>query len=183
MSQDITRYAGRYLNLMERDGWEFASRSNASSVVMLVAVTADAEIVLVDQHRKPVGASVLELPAGLVGDLGSPEETIYEAALRELEEETGYTAGRLELLMTCPSSAGMSDEMVSFVLATELRRVGPGGGDDSEEIEVFRIPLQGVDEWLECETASGRVLDPRIYAALYWLQNSGHHEPHAKQPE
>ena len=175
MAQDITHYSGRFLNMLERDGWEFASRSNASCVVMLVAVTPDSEIVLVQQYRTPVSASVIELPAGLVGDNGDPEESLLDAAQRELEEETGYAAARLRLLMACPSSAGMSDEMVSFVAATGLRRVGPGGGDDSENIEVLLVPLAKVDGWLERQLADGRLLDPRIYAALYWLRNSDLH--------
>ena len=47
MSEDIMRYRGRYLSLLERDGWEFASRSNASGVVVIIAVTDGGEIVLV----------------------------------------------------------------------------------------------------------------------------------------
>ena len=183
MSQDITRYAGRYLNLLERDGWEFASRSNAELVVKLVAVTKEAELVLVEQFRKPVNASVIELPAGLVGDHGNRGESLFDAAQRELEEETGYAAGNLELLMTGPSSAGLSDEIISFVLATDLRRVGPGGGDDSEDIRVLPVPLTEVDAWLATQIAVGRILDARIFAALYWLQKSGHHEPHVSEDE
>lgn len=183
MSQDITRYAGRYISLLERDGWEFASRSNAERVVKLVAVTDNAELVLVEQYRKPVNAPVIELPAGLVGDQGNRGESIFEAARRELEEETGYAAGKLELLMTGPSSAGLSDEIIAFVLATDLRRVGPGGGDDSEDIEVLPVPLREADEWLARQIAAGRILDVRIFAALYWLQQSGHHEPHVPEDE
>jgi ADP-ribose pyrophosphatase len=172
MSKAITRYAGRYLSLLERDGWEFASRSNASGVVVLVPVTGQGEIVLVEQFRKPVGKNVIELPAGLVGDHEDPDESILLAASRELKEETGFEAAQLELLMECPSSAGMSDEIVSFVLATGLRRVGPGGGDDSEDIQVHIIPIEEVDQWLQEQQAAGKPMDPKIYAALYWLQNS-----------
>ena len=173
MTQDIIRYAGRYLNLLERDGWELVSRSNASGVVKLVAVTPESEIVLVEQHRKPVNARVIELPAGLVGDHVSLEETVFEAARRELEEETGYAAEHLELLMTCPSSAGMSDEIVTFILATGLERVGPGGGDDSEDIRVHVVPLAEVDRWLLDKQTRGTPLDPKIYAGLYWLRHPG----------
>lgn len=169
MTQDITHFQGRYLSLLERDGWEFASRSNASSVVILVAVTSEEEIVLVEQYRKPVGTRVIELPAGLVGDHADPDESILNAAARELEEETGYAASQMEVLMTCPSSAGMSDEMISFVLAKGLTRVGPGGGDDSEDIEVHIVPLTDVDDWLGRQVTAGKPLDPKIYAALYWL--------------
>lgn len=176
MGEDITRYRGRYLSLLERDGWEFASRCNATGVVVLIAVTDAGELVLVEQYRKPVEASVVELPAGLVGDLADPDELLLDAAQRELEEETGYVAAQMEILMACPSSAGMSDEVITFVLATGLRRVGPGGGDDSEEIEVTAVALEQVDAWLVAQAAAGKPVDPKVFTALYWLQRSGHHK-------
>ena len=169
MNDDITRYKGRYLSLLERDGWEFASRSNATGVVVLVAVTDSKEIVLVEQFRKPVGKHVIELPAGLVGDLDDSLETTLIAAARELHEETGFEAARMEILMECPSSAGMSDELISFVRASGLHRTGPGGGDDSEDIQVHTIPLDQVDNWLQEQIDAGKPMDPKIYAALYWL--------------
>jgi ADP-ribose pyrophosphatase len=172
MSNDITRYKGRYLSLLERDGWEFTSRSNATGVVVLVAVTDEREIVLVEQFRKPVGSQVIELPAGLVGDQDDSSETRLTAAARELEEETGFEAAHLEVLMDCPSSAGMSDEIVTFVQASGLRRTGPGGGDDSEDIQVHVVPLDQADRWLRKHAAAGKPLDPKIYAALYWLSQS-----------
>ena len=136
MSKDITRYRGRYLSLLERDRWEFASRSNASGVVVIVAVTEAGEIVLVEQYRKPVGACVVELPAGLVGDLADPDETVIVAAHRELLEETGYAAARMEVLMACPSSAGMSDEIITFVLALSLIHIS----EPTRPILVSRMP-------------------------------------------
>lgn len=169
MKPDATLYSGRYLSLLERDRWEFVSRSNARCVVALVAVTPAREIVLVEQYRKPVDAHVIEIPAGLVGDLDDPDESILVAAARELEEETGFVAAKMEHLMDCPSSAGMSDEVISFVLADDLSRVGPGGGDDSENIVVHVIPLSEVDGWLAGQLAAGKSLDPKVYTALYWL--------------
>lgn len=175
MVDDITRYRGRYLSLLERDGWEFASRCNASGVVVIVAVTDEGAILLVEQYRKPVRARVIELPAGLIGDHVDPGESVIEAARRELLEETGYAAEHLEILMACPSSAGMSDEIITFVTATGLQRIGPGGGDASEDIEVVVVPLEQVDQWLTRQHSAGRQMDPKIYAALYWLRQSGHH--------
>lgn len=175
MSQDQVHFRGRYLNLMEREGWEFASRSNASGVVVLIGVTVEGELLLVRQFRKPVGSDVIELPAGLVGDQDDPHEGVLQAAARELEEETGYRPGRLEELISCPSSAGMSDEIITFVLCTELRRTGPGGGDASEDIEVIAVPLVDVDDWLDRQRAAGRPLDPKIYSALYWLSRRADH--------
>ena len=174
MSEDIRHYEGRYLSLLERDGWEFAHRSNASAVVVLVAVTREGELLLVEQFRKPVGARVLELPAGLVGDLADPEEPLMEAAERELEEETGYRPGGMDILMECPSSAGMSDEKLAFILAHGCERVGPGGGDDSEDIEVIIMPLAKVDAFLDRQLAAGKLLDPKIYSGLFWLQKLGY---------
>lgn len=171
MTRDTTHYQGRYLSLLERDGWEFSSRNNASGVVGLIAVTSASEIVLVEQYRKPIEAPVIELPAGLVGDHADPDESILSAAARELEEETGFAADRMELLMACPSSAGMSDEIISFVGAKGLTRVGPGGGDASESIRVHIVPLAEVDSWLTRQLADGKALDPKIYAGLFWLQS------------
>jgi len=74
--------------------------------------------------------------------------------------------------MELPSSAGMSDEIISFVLAEDLHRVGPGGGDESESIVVHTVPLSGVDDWLMAQLENGKTLDPKVYSALYWLKCS-----------
>lgn len=173
MTQDITHYHGRYLSLLEREGWEFITRSNASGVVAIVAVTDQQEIVLVEQFRPPVATSVIELPAGLVGDIGDGDESKEEAAGRELEEETGFTASNLRVYIESPSSAGMTDEVITFVLATGLNRTGPGGGVDNENIRVHVIPLQEVDEWLESQSKAGMPIDPKVFTGLYWISR-GH---------
>ena len=171
MNDSVTHYRGRYLSLLERDRWEFVTRPNAHAVAVLVAVTPEDEIVLVEQYRRPVDSRVVELPAGLVGDVHGPGEPVLEAAGRELVEETGFEAASLELLMQCPTSSGMTDEVISFVLARGLRRVGPGGGDASEDIETHVVPLATVDAWLKRKQDEGLPLDPKIFAALYWLKN------------
>lgn len=169
MTENITHFQGRYLSMLERNGWEYVSRSNASAVVALVAVTTNEEIVLVEQFRKPVNTRVIEIPAGLVGDHDDPDESILLAAARELEEETGFSARELEPIMECPSSAGMADEVISFIRARGLTRVGPGGGDSSEDIVTHVIPLTEVDGWLAAQQAAGKYLDPKVFTALYWL--------------
>jgi len=166
-----TLHAGRYLGLYEVDGWEFVSRQNASAVAVLVAVNDAGQLLLVEQFRPALQAAVIELPAGLVGDLDDPDESLLRAAQRELLEETGYHSDELELLLTCPSSAGMSDELISFVLARKLQRVGPGGGDASESITVHEIALGDVAQWLQDRLSEGTPVDPKIYSALYWLEH------------
>ena len=84
MDESGFHFKGRYLGIRETDGWEFATRTNASAVVILVPVTDDDELVLVEQYRVPVQCSVIELPAGLVGDQDDPDESLMTAARREL---------------------------------------------------------------------------------------------------
>lgn len=169
MSTDTIHFQGRFLNLVEKDNWEYATRSNAHAVVVIVALSGAGELVLVEQYRRPVDSRVIELPAGLVGDQFGPDEPILEAAGRELIEETGFEAANLSLIMECPSSAGMTDEVVSFVRARGLVRTGPGGGDESEDIQVHLVPLDTADAWLQQRQQAGTPIDPKIYAALHWL--------------
>lgn len=162
--------SGRFLRLLERDNWEYASRANARGVVVLVPVTDDGCLLLVEQYRTPVQARVIELPAGLVGDQDDSEESLLTAARRELLEETGYEAGTWSVLLECTSSPGMSDEIITFLQADDLRKTGPGGGDPSEDIQLHRVPLGKVDGWLRDRVGAGMLVDPKIYSALYWLK-------------
>lgn len=166
----VVHATGRYLRLLERDNWEFTSRANASGVVVLVPVTEENRLLLVEQYRTPVEGRVIELPAGLVGDQENPDEEFDVAAERELVEETGYRAQRYTQLLQCPSSSGMSDEIVTFLRAEGLERVSSGGGDESESITVHEVALDEIDDWLRLRLADGYLLDPKIYAALYWLK-------------
>ena len=161
-------HSGRYLELVERDGWEFATRVDPG-VVVVIAWTDDDRLLLVEQWREPVGSMAIELPAGLVGDLdGQEDESVFTAAHRELLEETGYRAGRFREGMTCPTSAGMTNEMATFLFAEDIERVDAGGGDDSEDITVHAVAADEIDRWLFEQHGAGKVIDPKIYAALHW---------------
>ncbi len=159
-------HEGEFLRLLRRRHWEYVERTNARGVAVMVAVTADAELLLVEQYRLPVARSVIELPAGLVGDLGA-DEPLLEAARRELIEETGYRAGRMEVLAEGPTTAGLSNEITTFCVARELTRVGPGGGDASEDITVHPVPLAELRNWLRVHSKRAAI-DPKLYAGL-WL--------------
>ena len=160
---------GRYLRLRVEGGWEWCERVNATGVVVLVARTDAGAMLLVEQHRKPVGARVIELPAGLAGDHGDAGEALATAAARELEEETGYRAERLELLCDGPVSAGMTSETLTWFRAHGLTRVSAGGGDASEDIVVHEVAEAEVPAFLAARAAAGVKVDPKVYAGLYFL--------------
>lgn len=169
-----TLHAGRFLRLMRRGRWEYAERVNPGGAVAIVAVTPDGELLLVEQHRAPLGHAVIELPAGLVGDeAGSEAESWESAAARELEEETGWRAGRFERLTEGPTTAGLSNETVTLARALDLTRVGDGGGDASEDITVHAVPVPEVPAWLAEREHRGLPPDPKIYAALYFIGRDG----------
>lgn len=153
---------GRYLELVSRRGWEFVRRTSGRAVVAVVAVTDADELVVVEQHRPPVDGRVLELPAGLVGDQG--EETLEQAARRELLEETGFTARHWTRLPTVVSSAGLTDERVELFEARGLVRRDHGGGVDGESIVVHLTPLANLPDWLRSRQDEGLQIDGRVFA-------------------
>lgn len=171
MSETETLYAGDYLRLQRTHTWEFVQRVNARCAVVIVAVTPDNELLLVEQPRPAMGSPVLELPAGLVGDIaGEEDEAMAVAAARELEEETGYRPATLDYLAGGPPSPGLSDETLWFYRARNLTRIGNGGGDASERITVHAVPLDSVGDWLAAREHEGLSVDPKIYAGLYFVQ-------------
>lgn len=169
-SPKITLYAGKFLALVKEGQWEYADRTNASGAAIIVAVTQDQKLVLVEQYRIPVHARTIELPAGIIGDEpGGSGEAQAEAAGRELAEETGFEAGHIEELTHGPASSGLTSETVTLFLATQLRRTSPGGGVAHEDITVHEVPLVEVQEWLQAKANSGLLIDPKVYAGLYFV--------------
>ena len=162
---------GRFLRFVKRGSWEYVERVAVRDVAVLVPITDDREIVLVEQYRIPVQARMVELPAGLVGDEEEfRDEELCDAANRELHEETGYRAKTLQVLARAPSSGGMTSEIVSFLLATGLTKTGAGGGVDGEDITVHVVPLGDVRDWLRRREVEGCLLDPKIFAGLYLIE-------------
>ena len=157
---------GNYIRLISENGWEYATRPRVTGIVVIVPITDDGTLVLVEQPRMAVHRRVIELPAGMVGDVEAGE-TLAAAAGRELIEETGFAAREMVLLAAGPVAVGMSDEIVSFFQARGMTRVGPGGGDETEDITVHEVPLPEVRRFLAAKLAEGRHVDPKIYAGLF----------------
>jgi len=171
MTDVVTLYNGKYLNLKRIGTWEYAERTNPAGAAIILAVTAEGRVLFVEQYRIPIQSRTIEMPAGLIGDIGSSAgEGWMESARRELLEETGYAAARFEYVMGGPSSAGMSTEQVCFVRAYDLVRVNAGGGVAGEDIVVHEIPLADAARWLNARMAEGFSIDPKLYAGLYFLR-------------
>jgi len=168
-SDQRVEWQGRHLRVVVRDGWEYVSRTAPTGVVGIVAVTDDGKLILVEQYRVPVDAAVIELPAGLVGDRpGEQAETLETAAKRELLEETGYTAESMTRLIEATSSAGLTDECVTLLLARGLKKVSQGGGDGSEKIIVHEIPLAEIAPGLASSNSPGNASTSRSLRPCFW---------------
>ena len=163
-------HEGKYLRFIKDDEWEYVERVHKKGVVIIVAMT-QGKVVFVEQYRFPVKRKVIEFPAGLVNDTKSKKtETIFEAAKRELLEETGYQAGQIIKILAGPVSSGSSSDKVTMVMARGLKKLGEGGGDGTEFITVHEVPLTKVDRWLNKMLKKGCLIEPKIYAGLYFLK-------------
>jgi len=162
---------GKFLRLVRDGNWEFVERANARGVVAVVAITTDRRLILTDQFRPAVGRHVIDLPAGLAGDVvGSEDEEFAVSALRELVEETGYVAKSISHVADCPTSPGLTSEIVSLFVAHDLKKSKAGGGVDGENIEVHLPTIRGIARWLAKQVAAGKLIDGKVYTGLYFAK-------------
>ena len=161
---------GKFLHLLDEDGWEYVVRPHSTGVVVIVAFTPEGRLILVEQRRIAVHSQVVELPAGLVGDKEAARgEPLATAASRELLEETGYEAERMIEVAAGPMAVGIGAEIVTFFHAQDPRRTGPGGGDETEQIVVHEVALPELPGWLAQKRRAGALVDPKIFAGLYLI--------------
>ena len=153
-------WAGKYVRALKRGKWEYASRANDIGAVVILA-EHDGKMVLIDQPRVPTDCRCVELPAGLVGDQ-DPNATVEATAIKELEEETGFTAERIERLGDFYSSPGMLSEGLTLVRAHGLRKIGEGGGDENEDINVHLVPRAEIPNFVEQKRAEGFGVDVKL---------------------
>jgi ADP-ribose pyrophosphatase len=157
-------WQGRFVTAKRRGRWEYVGRARNIRAAVILALV-DREVLLVEQFRVPLGKRSLELPAGLIGD-ESEGEDVLAAAGRELEEETGYRAARLEDLGEFYSSPGMVSESFTLVRASGLEKVGPGGGTAGEDITVHRVPLAEIAGFVAARRGEGCGIDVRLLMLL-----------------
>jgi ADP-ribose pyrophosphatase len=167
-------HEGRFLRLAEIEGttpsgysfkWEIVERVNARGIVVIVPVKetdSDNFFIFVRHWRVPLGAWVIEFPAGL-NDRG---ESLEETAIRELKEETGYLTRRLLHLGTFPASSGISSEKLSCYLAIDLVQTGELNLEPLEELEVVEIPFNEVKDNLQDLQTRGDYIDLKVFGLI-----------------
>jgi len=166
MSRDrIVEWEGKYLRIVRVGTWEYVERCGGVHAVVILA-EHDGKVVLVEQRRVPLGKrKCIEMPAGLVGD-EDPDATVEGTAIKELEEETGFTADHIEVVGEFFSSPGMVAEGYTLVRAHGLRRIGDGGGTEHEEIEVHLVPRSEISAFVERKRAEGCAIDTKMLLLL-----------------
>ena len=142
--------------------WESVERRNCDGIVAVVPLTDEREVIFIRQFRPPVNSYVIEFPAGLNDRGESPED----AARRELLEETGYEAKEMVFLAKGPLSSGSSGEILTVHLARGLIFRGIGQRDETEDIEVIKVPVNEVYERLSRMEAEGNFIDIKVFGLL-----------------
>lgn len=145
--------------------WAYIERTrNTRAVVVVPLIFETREVILIKQFRVPVGRDVIEFPAGLMEE----EEDPGLCGLRELLEETGYRGDLLSLSPVLSTSAGLSSEEIYLSLVRVAGEPVPQELEDSEEIEVLKVPLTEAEQRLR-EWGETCLIDSKVWTLLGWL--------------
>ena len=157
-------WSGQFVRALKRGKWEYASRANDIKAVVILA-EYEGKVILIDQPRVAPGRRCIELPAGLIGD-EDENATAETTAIKELEEETGFSADRIEPLGDFHASPGMLSESFTLVRAHGVRRVGEGGGDEHEDINVHLVARGDIPGFVEQKRGEGFAIDVKLLMFL-----------------
>ncbi|MBB6455317.1 ADP-ribose pyrophosphatase [Salirhabdus euzebyi] len=134
--------------------------------VAVIPITKEKKIMLVEQYRKPLERSIVEIPAGKLEPGEAPEVT----ALRELEEETGYTTEKLSYVTAFYTSPGFADEIIHIYLAEDLKKVeSPLTPDEDEFVDIMECSLEEAEKMV----AEKKIYDAKTAYAILYLKTRG----------
>ena len=158
---------GRFLRFVRIGTWEAVERTSPRPAVGVAALTVDGEMVLVEQWRPPMGSAVIEIPAGLVGDLpGKSRESSASAARRELLEETGFRAREWARAGQMHLAIAYSTEVIHIYFARGLTQ-GERQLDAGEFLDVFTATPEELMAWCR----DGQVTDAKTLSCMVWVHN------------
>lgn len=177
-------YNTKYLQLKETQSpsgtpWVYAHRPNAKNVVVIAPIIHGPKcdsVVFLETRRPPIYAegkaeTCIELPAGLVGD-EAKGETVRQAIKKELLEETGYRASRINIVAPLVSSSGGCTSETSTVAIAHILKdkifkkpVTDGG----VILNIHKIPLKRMDSWIKSQQKAGKAISAQALSALYFV--------------
>ena len=133
--------------------------------VAIMAITEDKKIILVEQYRKALERSIIEIPAGKI-EPGEPQE---ETARRELEEETGYTTSSLQYVQSFATSPGFADEVIHLYFAENIEKdvYKSQRLDEDEFVELLYVTI----EEMESLVTNNKIYDAKTAFACIWLKD------------
>jgi ADP-ribose pyrophosphatase len=132
--------------------------------VAIIPITAEGKLVLVEQYRKALDRSLIEIPAGKIDPGEAPEIT----AVRELEEETGYGAKEFTYIQSFATSPGFADEVIHLYVAQNLYKIeNPAEGDEDEFIGLLEVTIEQAEEMV----ATGKIFDAKTAFAVLYAKN------------
>lgn len=136
---------------------------NHPGAVAVIAITDDGKILVVEQYRKALERSIIEIPAGKLEPGEKPEVT----ARRELEEETGYSCGELTYIQTFATSPGFADEVIHLYVARNLTLLEEAAElDEDEFVELMEVTVEEAEQMM----ADGRIYDAKTAFAVLWMK-------------
>lgn len=136
---------------------------NHPGAVAIIAITAEGKLVLVEQYRKALERSIIEIPAGKLEPGEKPEYT----ARRELEEETGYGSHELEYIQTFATSPGFADEVIHLFVAKDLYKIdGKADLDEDEFVELLEVTIEEAEEMVKEQ----KIFDAKTAFAVLWMK-------------
>lgn len=134
--------------------------------VAVIALTKDKRMIFVEQYRKPLERSLVEIPAGKI----EPNEAPHITARRELEEETGYTTKKLTHITSFYTSPGFADEIIHLYYTDNIEELDePIAGDEDEFVERIYLNIEEAEQYIHDK----KIYDAKTMIAVQYVKMMG----------